>query len=92
MPLSCLGAASLLVQFDFVLEAVVQFEVVVLQSGGGARRQAAVRAGAVQEEAGADRTEQDAQRAHDNDRDQNGVQGVQPGVVLLRDARHRWIR
>lgn len=34
-PLSCLGAAALLVEFDFVLEAVVQFEVVVFQSGGG---------------------------------------------------------
>lgn len=37
-PLSSrLGAAALLVQFDLVLEAVVQFEVVVLQGGGGAR-------------------------------------------------------
>ncbi len=33
---SRLGAAALLVQFDLVLEAVVQFEVVVLQGGGGA--------------------------------------------------------
>lgn len=33
---SCLRAAALLVQLDFVLEAVVQFKVVVLQRGGGA--------------------------------------------------------
>lgn len=33
---SRLGAAALLVQFDLVLEPVVQFEVVVLQGGGGA--------------------------------------------------------
>lgn len=96
-PLSSrLGAAALLVQFDLVLEAVVQFEVVVLQGGGGARWQAAVGAGAVQEEAGADRPEKDAQGAHDDDGDQDGVQGVKPRVVLLRDARHgrlgRWRR
>lgn len=85
---SRLGAAALLVELDLVLEAVVQFEVVVLQRGGGARRQAAVGAGAVQEEAGAHRPEQDAQGAHDDDGDQDGVQGVQPRVVLLGDSRH----
>jgi len=53
--LSRLGAAALLVEFNFVFEAIVQFKVVVLQSSGGARRQAAVGAGAVQEEAGANR-------------------------------------
>ncbi|MEQ2175219.1 hypothetical protein GOODEAATRI_015834 [Goodea atripinnis] len=74
--LSCLGAAALLVEFDFVLEAIVQFEVVVLQSGGGSRRESAVGARAVQEEAGAHCPEQDAQGAHNDDRDQNGVQGV----------------
>lgn len=90
-PHSRLGAAALLVQFDLVLEAVVQFEVVVLQGGGGARRQAAVGAGAVEEEAGAHRPQQDAQGAHDDDGDQDGVQGVEPGVVLLGDAGHRGI-
>ena len=35
-PISRLGAASLLVQLDLVLEAIIQFEVVVLQGGGGA--------------------------------------------------------
>lgn len=85
---SRLGAAALLVEFDFVLEAVVQFKVVVLQRGGGARRQAAVGAVAV-EEAAADGAEQDAQGAHDDDGEEEGVQGVQPRVVLLGDARHR---
>lgn len=75
-PLSCFSAAALLVEFDFVLEAVVQFEVVVLQSGGGSWRESAVGARAVQEEAGAHRPEQDAQGAHDDDRDQDGVQSV----------------
>lgn len=89
---SRLSAAALLVQFDLVLEAVVQFKVVVLKGGGGAWRQAAVGAGAVQEEAGADRPEQDAQGAHDDDGDQDGVQGVQPRVVLLWDTRHRRLR
>lgn len=72
-----------MVEFDLVLEAVVEFEVVVLQGGGGAGRQAAVGAGAVQQEAGAHRSEQDAQRAHDDDCDQYGVKGVQPRVVLF---------
>ena len=86
---SRLRAAALLVQFHLVLEAVVQFKVVVLQGCGGTWRQAAVGAGAVQEEAGAHRSEQDPQGAHHNDCDQDGVQGVQPGVVLLWDAGHR---
>lgn len=89
---SRLRAATLLVQFDLVLEAVIQLEVVVLQGGGGARRQPAVGAGAVQEEAGAHRAEQDAKGAHDDDGDQDRVQGVQPGVVLLRDTGHWRIR
>lgn len=77
-PASRLGAAALLVQLDLVLESVVQFEVVILQRGGGAGREAAVGAGAVQEEAGANRAQQDAQGAHDDDGDQDGVQGVKP--------------
>lgn len=80
---SRLRAAALLVKFDLVLEAVVQFEVVVLQRRGGARRQPAVGAGAVEQEAGAHCPQQDAQGAHDDDGDQDGVQGVEPGVVLL---------
>lgn len=91
-PSSCLGAAALLVQLDLVLEAVVQFKVVVLQGGGGAGRQAAVGAGAVEEEAGAHRPEHDAQGAHDDDGDQDGVQGVQPGVVLHRRLGRRGLR
>lgn len=79
---SRLRAAALLVQFHLVLEAVVQFKVVVLQGGGRTRRQAAVGAGAVEEEAGAHRSEQDPQGAHHDDRDQDGVQGVQPGLLL----------
>lgn len=80
---SRLRAAALLVELDLMLEAVVQFEVVVLQCGGGARRQPTVGARAVEQQAGAHCTQQDAQRAHDDDGDQDGVQGVQPRVVLV---------
>lgn len=66
-----------------MLDAVVQLKVVVLQRGGGARRQPAVGARAVKQQAGADSTQQDAQGAHDDDGEQDGVQGVQPGVVLV---------
>lgn len=79
---SRLRAAALLVELDLVLEAVVQLEVVVLQRGGGARREAAVGAGAVEEQAGANGAQQDAQRAHHDDGEEDGVQRVQPGVVL----------
>lgn len=92
---SSLRATALLVEFHFVLEPVVQFEVVVLQRSGWARWQAVVRACAVEEEAGTDCAQEDAQWAHDDDGDQDGVQGIQPGVVFLRDARHwrlRWRR
>lgn len=80
---SSLGAAALLVQLHLVLQAVVELEVVVLQSCGRARGEAAVGAGAVEEEARADGAEQHAEGAHDDDGDQDGVQGVEPGVVLL---------
>ena len=50
---SGLGAAPLLVDLDLMLEAVVQLKVVVLQRGGAARRQAAVGARAVEQQAGA---------------------------------------
>lgn len=82
-PSSRLGAAALLVEFDLVLESVVEFEVVVFQRGGGARGQAAVGASAVEEQSGAHGSQQDAQRAHDDDSHQDGVQRVQPGVVFL---------
>lgn len=86
---SRLGAAALLVELDLVLDAVIQLEVVVLQRGGAARSQAAVRAGAVEQEAGTDGAQQHAQGAHDDDGDQDGVQRVEPGTVLLRHACHR---
>lgn len=75
-----------------MLDPVVQLKVVVLQRGGGARRQPAVRARAVQEQPGANGPQQDAQRAHHNDGEQDGVQRVQPGVVLvfLRHQGDRW--
>ena len=86
---SGLGAAPLLVDLDLVLEAVVQLKVVVLQRGGAARRQAAVGARAVEQQAGTHGAQQHAQRAHHDDGDQDGVQRVQPRVVLLRRAGHR---
>lgn len=79
---SGLRAAPLLVDLHLVLDAVVQLKVVVLQRGGGARREAAVGAGAVEEQAGANGAQQDAQRAHHDDGEEDGVQRVQPGVVL----------
>lgn len=66
-----------------MLDAVVQLKVVVLQRGGRARREPAVGAGAVEEQPGADRAQQDAQGAHHDDGEQDGVQSVQPGVVLV---------
>lgn len=86
---SGLRAAPLLVDLHLVFDAVVQLEVVVLQRGGGARRQAAVGAGAVQQQAGAHGAQQHAQRAHHDDGEEDGVQRVQPGVVLLRHQRDR---
>ena len=66
-----------------MLDAVVQLKVVVLQRSGRARREPAVGAGAVEEESGADRPQQDAQGAHHDDGEEDGVQRVQPGVVLV---------
>lgn len=66
-----------------MLDPVVQLKVVVLQRRGGARRQPAVRARAVEEQPSADGSQQDAQRAHHNDGEEDGVQRVQPGVVLV---------
>lgn len=86
---SSLRAAALLVELHFVLDPIVQLKVVVLQGGGRAWRQAAVWAGAVKEEAGTHGTQKNTQRAHDNDRQENGVQRVQPRVVLVDHACHR---
>lgn len=80
---SCFGAAPLLVYLHLVLDAVVQLKVVVLQRRGRARREPAVGAGAVEEQSGADRPQQDAQGAHHDDGEEDGVQSVQPGVVLV---------
>lgn len=80
---SGLGTAALLVDLHLVLDAVVQFEVVVLQRGGAAGRQAVVGARAVEQEPGANRSQQNAQGTHDDDGDQDGIKGVQPGIVFL---------
>lgn len=80
---SRLRAAPLRIYLHFVLDPVVQLKVVVLQRRGGARRQPAVRARAVEEQPGADGSQQDAQRAHHNNGEEDGVQRVQPGVVLV---------
>ena len=88
---SRLRATPLLVDLHLVLDAVVQLKVVVLQGGGGAGGQAAVGAGAVEQHAGAHGAQHHAQGAHHDDGEQDGVQGVQPGVVLvlLRHQGHR---
>lgn len=80
---SCLGAAALLVELHLVLEAVVQLKVVVLQRGRTTRRQATVGARAVEQQASTHSSQQHAQGAHNDDGDQDGVQRVQPRVVLL---------
>ncbi len=85
---SGLGTAALLVDLHLVLDAVVQLKVVVLQRGGAAGRQAVVGAGAVEQEPGTNRSQQNAQGTHDDDGDQDGIKGVQPVVVLLWDPRH----
>lgn len=74
-----------MVELDFVFEPVVKFEVVVFQGGGRSRGEPAVRARAVEQQPGAHGPQQDAQRGHDDDGHQDGVQGVQPRVVLLGD-------
>ena len=67
-----------------MLDPVVQLEVVVLQRCGGARGQPAVGARAVEEQSRTHRTQKHSQGAHHDDGEQDGVQCVQPGVVLLR--------
>lgn len=66
-----------------MLDPVVQLEVVVLQRRRGARGEPAVRARAVEEQSGANRTQKDAEGAHHDDGEKDGVQGVQPGIVLV---------
>lgn len=81
---SRLRAALLVIDFDLVLEAIVELEVVVLQCGAAPGTQAGVGAGAVEEEPRAGGPQQDAQRAHGDDGDQDGVQGVQPALFFAR--------
>lgn len=73
-----------MVHLDLVLEAVVELKVVVLQRGAAARAQAGVRAGAVEEQPCAGGPQQDAQRAHGDDGDEDGIQRVQPALLLAR--------
>lgn len=80
---SCLRAAPLLVYLYFVLDPIVQLKVVVLQRRGGARGEPAVGARAVEEQTGTNCTQQDTQRAHHDDGEEDGIQCVQPGVVLV---------
>lgn len=72
-----------------MLDPVIKLEVVVLQRCGGARGEPAVGARAVEEQPRANGAEQDAQRAHHDDGEEDGVQRVQPGVVFLRHQRDR---
>ena len=66
-----------------MLNPVVQLKVVVLQRRGGAWREPAVGARAVEEQPRADGAQQDAKGAHHDDGEEDGVQRVQPGVVLV---------
>lgn len=66
-----------------MLDPVIQLKVVVLQRRGGARGEPAVGACAVEEQTGANSAQQHTQRAHHDDGEQDGVQRVQPGVVLV---------
>ena len=62
-----------MVHLDLVLETVVELEVVVLQRGAAAGAQAGVGTGAVEQQPRTRGPEEDAQRAHGNDGDENGV-------------------
>lgn len=72
-----------MVHLDLVLEAVVELEVVVLQRGAAAGAQARVGTGAVEQEPRTRGPQQDAQRAHGNDGDEDGIQGVEPALLLV---------
>lgn len=78
-----------MVELHLVLDPVVELEVVVLQGGGGARGQASIGAGAVEQKASANGTQQNSQRAHDYDGEENGIQRVKPGILLARRSCHR---
>lgn len=62
-----------MVHLDLMLQAVVELEVVVLQRGAAAGAQAGVGAGAVEQKPRTRGPQEDAQRAHGNDGDENGV-------------------
>lgn len=66
-----------------MLDAVIQLKIVVLQRRRRAQREPAVGAGAIEEQSGAYRPQQDAQGAHHDDGEEDGVQRVQPGIVLV---------
>lgn len=59
-----------------MLDAVVQFEVVVLQRGGAPRGQPGIRARAVEEQTSTDGPEEDTEGAHCYNGHQDGIQGV----------------
>lgn len=80
---SGLRAALLVVHLDLVLDAVVQFEVVVLQCGGAPRGQPGIRARAVEEQTSADGPKEDAEGAHCYNGHQDGIQGVQPAFLFV---------
>lgn len=81
--LSRLRAAPLVVHLDLVLEAIVELEVVVLQRRAAAGAQAGVGTGAVEQEPGAGGPQEHAQRAHGDDGDENGIQGVEPALFFV---------
>lgn len=81
-----------MVKLHLVLDAIVELKVVVLQGGGGARGQASVGAGAVQQKTSAHGAQQDSQRAHHYDGEENGVQGGKPRILLARRSRYRRLR
>lgn len=80
---SGLRAALLVVHLDLVLQAIVELEVVVFQCGAAAGAEAGVGAGAVEQEPRTGGSQEDPQRAHGNDGDENGVQGVQPAFLFV---------
>lgn len=72
-----------MVHLDLVLEAVVELKVVVLERGAAAGAQARVGAGAVEQEPGARGPQKDAQRAHGDDGDEDGIQRVEPALLFV---------
>ena len=72
-----------MVHLDLVLEAVVELEVVVLQCGAAAGAQAGVGAGAVEQEPCTRGPQEDAQRAHGDEGDEDGIQCVEPALFFV---------